>query len=74
MERYGERIPVLADERGCELDMGFEPPRLAAWLDERGQLDSNAWQRMQAGETELPRAEDHQGTISRRPQGRRYLG
>lgn len=75
MERYGVRIPVLADERGGELDMGFEPPRLANWLAERDRLDEAAWQRMQAGETEQSGARDRQGKrATRRLQGRRYLG
>lgn len=75
MERYGVRIPVLKDAAGHELDMGFEPSRLAAWLDERGVLDDSAWQRMQAGEIEQAREEEHQGkTTTRRLQGRRYLG
>ncbi|SDK82627.1 Glutaredoxin-like domain [Modicisalibacter muralis] len=36
--RYGERIPVLADSDGQELERGFEVERLAAWLDARGLL------------------------------------
>ena len=39
MARYAQRIPVLADEKGSELDRGFDAKRLAAWLDARGWLD-----------------------------------
>ncbi|MBA2779462.1 glutaredoxin family protein [Billgrantia kenyensis] len=74
MARYGVRIPVLTDAAGEELDMGFEPPRLAAWLEARGWLDSAAWQRLQSGES----TEDQEEQVSRiapaRPGGRRYLG
>lgn len=38
LARYGMRIPVLGDERGNELERGFESERLAAWLDARGLL------------------------------------
>ncbi len=72
MERYGIRIPVLADEAGEELDRGFEPPRLAAWLAVRGWLDEAAWQALQsqlAGESESSEAK---GAVMRN--GRRYLG
>ncbi len=47
VERYGVRIPVLADEQGQELDRGFEAPRLASWLAERDLLDEDAWERLQ---------------------------
>ncbi|EWG99494.1 glutaredoxin family protein [Halomonas sp. BC04] len=72
MERYGVRIPVLADEAGEELDRGFEPPLLAAWLAERGWLDEAAWQslRRQMGGEAGPR--EVKGTVMRG--GRRYLG
>lgn len=72
MERYGVRIPVLADDEGQELDRGFEAPRLAAWLAERGWLNDAAWEALQCqleGE-ETPR--EVQGAEMRR--GRRYLG
>ncbi|MEA2118197.1 glutaredoxin family protein [Halovibrio sp. HP20-50] len=42
VERYGVRIPVLADSDGSELDRGFELERLSAWLRERGWLDEAA--------------------------------
>lgn len=45
MQRYGVRIPVLADEQGKELERGFEPARLAEWLAERNGLDNAAWQK-----------------------------
>ncbi|MGR2738964.1 glutaredoxin family protein [Billgrantia sp. Q4P2] len=73
MERYGVRIPVLADEAGGELDMGFEPPRLADWLAERGWLDEAAWRRLQAGEIKPPAEGDGDATSARKPAGRRYL-
>jgi hypothetical protein len=72
VERYGVRIPVLADAEGQELDRGFEAPRLAAWLAERGWLSEAAWEALQrrlAGEDE-PR--EAQGAVMRG--GRRYLG
>lgn len=37
LERYGSRIPVLADG-GDELERGFEAERLAHWLESRGLL------------------------------------
>ncbi|MCG6657354.1 glutaredoxin family protein [Halomonas campisalis] len=69
VERYGVRIPVLVDEAGDELDLGFEPARLADWLDARGRLDAAAWQRLQAGEPPRspPARPESRG-------GRRYLG
>lgn len=74
VERYGVRIPVLVDEAGMELDLGFEPPRLAAWLAKRGRLDEDAWQRLQANESEQ-HEERHaeSSTPAPRPSGRRYL-
>lgn len=42
VERYGTSIPVLSDGQGDELERGFEPERLAAWLDERGLLAARA--------------------------------
>ncbi|WP_290793578.1 glutaredoxin family protein [Halomonas sp.] len=72
MERYGVRIPVLADDEGQELDRGFDAPRLAAWLAERGWLNEAAWEalRCQLEGEETPR--EVQGAEMRR--GRRYLG
>ncbi|HSH57733.1 MAG TPA: glutaredoxin family protein, partial [Halomonas sp.] len=70
--RYGVRIPVLADAAGNELDRGFEPARLAAWLEARDWLDDKAWQALRRrlnGEDEAPEA---YGAIMRG--GRRYLG
>ena len=72
VERYGVRIPVLADGEGQELDLGFEAPRLAAWLAERGWLDAAAWEalrRQQEGEGE---AREVRG--AHLLGGRRYLG
>ncbi|PMR69872.1 glutaredoxin family protein [Halomonas heilongjiangensis] len=71
VERYGVRIPVLADAAGEELDRGFEAPRLAAWLAARGWLDEAAWQQLQrelGGEPPRPA----RGAVIRG--GRRYLG
>lgn len=71
MARYGVRIPVLADAAGNELDRGFEPARLVAWLEARGWLDEEAWQALRRrlnGEDEAPEA---CGAIMRG--GRRYL-
>ncbi|GAB2794730.1 hypothetical protein GCM10027040_21270 [Halomonas shantousis] len=62
--RFGERIPVLADEEGAELDRGFERERLAAWLAERGWLREAG--RGTPGEPPQP------GRRVRH--GRRYLG
>ncbi|QOR38293.1 glutaredoxin family protein [Billgrantia diversa] len=73
MARYGVRIPVLVDEAGDELDMGFEPPRLAAWLSERHCLDEAAWQRL--GAQFVPQeAQDESKRSTQRPAERRYLG
>ncbi|MDI4636675.1 MULTISPECIES: glutaredoxin family protein [Halomonadaceae] len=47
LARYGERIPVLEDAAGSELERGFEPARLATWLEARGWLDRAAWQKAQ---------------------------
>ncbi|WP_416140124.1 glutaredoxin family protein [Halomonas sp. HK25] len=72
MERYGVRIPVLADGVGQELDRGFDAPRLAAWLAEREWLNEAAWEalrRQREGE-EAPR--EVKGAQMRG--GRRYLG
>ncbi|WP_300271968.1 glutaredoxin family protein [Halomonas sp.] len=72
MARYGVRIPVLADGESDELDRGFEPERLRAWLAARGWLDEAAWRllaRELAGEAE-PRVA-RPATLRG---GRRYLG
>jgi hypothetical protein len=72
VERYGVRIPVLVDERGEELDLGFEPARLAAWLDARGRLDDAAWEELQRQLAGEPEHGEVKGATSRG--GRRYLG
>ncbi|WP_010627831.1 glutaredoxin family protein [Halomonas sp. KM-1] len=74
MQRYGVRIPVLVDEAGEELDLGFEPPRLANWLAERGRLDEAAWRRLQGGEGEPERGGHDTARTPARSGGRRYLG
>ncbi|MDT0500267.1 MULTISPECIES: glutaredoxin family protein [unclassified Halomonas] len=71
LARYGVRIPVLVDAAGNELDRGFEPERLASWLEARGWLDDEAWQALRRrlnGEDEAP---ETCGAIVRG--GRRYL-
>lgn len=67
MARYGERIPVLVDAQGAELDRGFDPERLAAWLAERGWLHEGALRAAEA-----PAAESPLGAHIRH--GRRFLG
>ncbi len=74
MARYGVRIPVLVDEAGDELDMGFEAPQLAAWLAQRGWLDEAAWQRLGQDKASGPAKARAAPEASRRPAGRRYLG
>ncbi|MCE8025047.1 MULTISPECIES: glutaredoxin family protein [Halomonadaceae] len=78
MQRYGVRIPVLVDEAGEELDLGFEPPRLANWLAERGRLDEAVWRRLQAGVGESGSGGHDTvkttGKTTARSSGRRYLG
>jgi hypothetical protein len=74
MQRYGVRIPVLVDEAGEELDLGFEPQRLASWLAERGRLDEAAWLRLQAGGGESESGGRDTGKTPARSGGRRYLG
>jgi len=76
MARYGVRIPVLADAQGAELDRGFEPQRLADWLEARGWRDEAAWQALRrrlAGEAEGGEAEGGAPAAVIRG-GRRYLG
>nr|WP_298412689.1 glutaredoxin family protein [uncultured Halomonas sp.] len=65
IERYGTRIPVLADEQGDELERGLEPDRLAAWLDIRGLL---------AFVDEPPQPMSERPIGARRVNGRRFLG
>ncbi|PXX97333.1 glutaredoxin family protein [Halomonas sp. LBP4] len=72
VERYGMRIPVLADEAGEELDRGFEAPRLADWLRERGWLDEGAWQVLQRQLGGAAEPGSVKGATRRG--GRRYLG
>ncbi|MDX5377992.1 MAG: glutaredoxin family protein [Halomonas sp.] len=75
MARYAVRIPVLVDAAGDELDRGFEPSRLAAWLAERRRLDVAAWRRLQASELgPEARVQEEQVPTKQRPGGRRYLG
>lgn len=72
MERYGVRIPVLADAEGQELDRGFDAPRLAAWLEARGWLDAAAWEALRRQlEGEAPPREVRGAEMR---DGRRYLG
>ncbi|RAR59676.1 glutaredoxin-like protein DUF836 [Onishia taeanensis] len=70
LQRYGERIPVLRDASGNELERGFEPARLAAWLEARGWLDHAAWQRAQG--VDAPAEPESEGAVMHN--GRRYLG
>ncbi|GHC31447.1 glutaredoxin family protein [Aidingimonas halophila] len=63
LARYGERIPVLADMNGHELDRGFDPERLTGWLAERGCLRAD---------TVTADTRESQGGYWR--DGRRYLG
>lgn len=69
MARYGQRIPVLVDAEGNELDRGFEAARLAAWLDARGWLDQAALQALMAAPPDPAPAK---AAYTR--EGRRYLG
>ncbi|MGC3873968.1 glutaredoxin family protein [Halomonas sp. GXIMD04776] len=66
IEHYGMRIPVLVDEQGDELERGFEPNLLAAWLEARGLLATVADARGQEAPTPPGGA--------RRVNGRRFLG
>ena len=72
MKRYGGRIPVLADATGDELDLGFEPPRLAAWLEAREWLNRETWKRLEAGEP-VTHTAHKESSSNQRPSGRRYL-
>lgn len=68
LARYGERIPVLADEEGRELAGGIELERLSDWLRARGWLDEAALKAL----TEPEAVSSPKGAHQRR--GRRYLG
>ncbi|WP_458526158.1 glutaredoxin family protein [Onishia taeanensis] len=70
LKRYGERIPVLRDAAGDELERGFEPARLKAWLEARGWLDHAAWQEAQRGLASVAPG----ATPAVMHKGRRYLG
>nr|WP_163502447.1 glutaredoxin family protein [Halomonas socia] len=72
MARYGVRIPVLADEQSEELDRGFDPARLAAWLEARDWLDAGAWKALQRRLDGEPPAAEATGAVMRG--GRRFLG
>lgn len=73
MCRYGVRIPVLADDDGNELERGFEPARLASWLDERGCLNRAAWRQLDQKSAERAKGSDKSDNGFVRG-GRRYLG
>ncbi|SDN59602.1 glutaredoxin family protein [Vreelandella arcis] len=68
MARYGERIPVLADDKGQELDRGNELERLTTWLRQRGWLDEAALSALSAPVETSARGGAHQRN------GRRFLG
>ncbi|MAX32445.1 MAG: thioredoxin family protein [Halomonadaceae bacterium] len=70
LARFGERIPVLEDAAGNELERGFEPARLAAWLEAREWLDHAAWQ--QAQDTDAAAKPEPEGAVMHN--GRRYFG
>jgi hypothetical protein len=72
VERYGMRIPVLVDNEGIELDRGFDAPRLATWLSERGWLDGIAWEALQRQLADEGEPREVKGASLRG--GRRYLG
>ncbi|MEQ5802630.1 glutaredoxin family protein [Halomonas sp. H10-9-1] len=77
MARYGVRIPVLMDAAGRELDRGFEPERLAAWLEARGWLNDKAWQQIQCRLSEEDKdseVSDGEASAAVIRHGRRYLG
>lgn len=64
---YGERIPVLADDAGNELEAGYVLERLCDWLRARGWLDESAISDGTKPEVPAPKGR-HQRD------GRRYLG
>ncbi|SNY96663.1 glutaredoxin family protein [Halomonas sp. hl-4] len=65
---YGERIPVLADDEGKELESGHKLERLSDWLYKRGWLDEAALEALTDSVEGAPPKGAHQ--IS----GRRFLG
>lgn len=67
MERYGARIPVLADHQGRELDRGLDISRLSAWLHERCWLDESALDALTKPPEKTPPVGAHQR------HGRRFL-
>ncbi|MDR5876431.1 glutaredoxin family protein [Halomonas sp. CUBES01] len=68
LARYGEHIPVLADEAGRELAGSIELVHLSDWLRARGWLDEAALEALtEAGTVSPPK-----GVHQRR--GRRFLG
>lgn len=68
LARYGERIPVVADDAGNELDGGYALEDLCDWLRERGWLDESALSAlMSSSEVTAPK-----GAFQRN--GRRFLG
>lgn len=66
MVRYGERIPVLADAAGDELDQPMDPERLADWLKARDLLSAE-------GLDALKSPPDHAPVRAFTRNGRRYL-
>ncbi|MCO7246658.1 MULTISPECIES: glutaredoxin family protein [Halomonadaceae] len=68
LARYGERIPVLADDAGNELEGGYALESLCDWLRARGWLDEAALSDlMSPAEVTAPK-----GGYQRN--GRRFLG
>lgn len=68
LARYGERIPVLADEAGGELAGGVELDRLSDWLRWQGWLDEAALKALTEPDVDSPPKGAHQR------HGRRFLG
>ncbi|WP_249977080.1 glutaredoxin family protein [Vreelandella olivaria] len=68
VERYGIRIPVLMDNKGMELDRGFDVERLSSWLRERGWLDEAKLGALTTPPDKTPPVGAHQRD------GRRFLG
>lgn len=67
LARYGERIPVLVDDAGNELEGGYALEPLCDWLRARGWLDESA-----PSDRMKPEAPAPQGRHQRN--GRRFLG
>ncbi|MCA1773863.1 MAG: glutaredoxin family protein [Halomonas sp.] len=67
LARYGERIPVLADEAGNEMEYGHSLEHLCDWLRARDWLDESAF----SDETK-PEAPARKGRYQRN--GRLFLG